>query len=46
MAHNIFNLFRECEKRYDAIVIEKLSSDGEEGAVMNRIYKSCEGKIL
>lgn len=46
IAHNIFNLLRECEKLYDAIVIEKFSSDGEEGAVMNRIYKSCEGKIL
>ncbi len=46
IAHNIFDFLRICEKTYDAILIEKFSDEGEEGAVMNRIYKSCEGKIL
>ncbi len=46
IAHNIFNLLRQCEREYDAILIEKFSDGGVEGAVMNRIYKSCEGKIL
>lgn len=46
IAHNIFDKLRVCEKQYDAILIEKFSDEGEEGAVMNRIYKSCEGKVL
>lgn len=43
IAHNIFDCLRICEKKYDAILIEEFSDEGEEGAVMNRIMKSCEG---
>ena len=46
IAHSVFALLRECEKKYGFILIEKLSDSGEEGSVMNRIIKSCEGKIL
>jgi len=46
IAHNIFDFLRICEKKYDSILIEKFSDTGEEGAVMNRIFKSCEGKNL
>lgn len=46
IAHSVFALLRECEKKYGFILIEKLSDTGEEGSVMNRIIKSCEGKIL
>lgn len=46
IAHNIFDYLRICEKDYDAILIQRFSDSGEEGAVMNRIYKSCEGKFL
>ena len=46
IAHSVFFSLRECEKKYRVILIEKLSDTGEEGSVMNRIIKSCEGKIL
>lgn len=46
IAHSVFGLLRYCEKKYDRILVEKLSDYGEEGAVMNRLLKSCEGNIL
>lgn len=46
IAKNIFGLLRYCEKNYDRIIVEKLSDCGEEGSVMNRLVKSCGGKIL
>lgn len=46
IAHNIFHLLRYYEKKNEAILIEALSETGEEGAVMNRIEKSCDGKYL
>ncbi|MBR1746694.1 MAG: threonylcarbamoyl-AMP synthase [Clostridia bacterium] len=46
IAHNVFSAMRECERQYDVILLQMLSSSGEEGAVMNRILKSCGGKVL
>lgn len=46
IARNVFRILRECEKTYSRIYIEKLSAEGEEGAVMNRLYGSCEGEVL
>lgn len=46
IARNVFAYLRMCEKKYDRILIEKLSDREEEGAVMNRILKSCDGNIL
>lgn len=46
IAANVFRLLRDCEKKYDVILIEKLSDENEEGSVMNRISKSCGGIII
>ena len=46
IAHNVFSALRECEEKYDVILLQMLSERGEEGAVMNRIIKSCGGKVL
>lgn len=46
IAHNVFSALRECEEKYDVILLQMLSEVGEEGAVMNRIVKSCGGKVL
>lgn len=46
IAHNVFSALREAEEKYDVILLQMLKNTGEEGAVMNRIVKSCGGKIL
>ena len=46
IAHNVFSALRENEEKFDVILLQMLSDAGEEGAVMNRIVKSCGGKIL
>lgn len=46
IARNIFRLLRECEKYSDVIIIEGLKEEGLEASVMNRLLKSCGGKIL
>ncbi len=46
IARNVFGMLRECEKKYDFILIEKLADCGEEGAVMNRLTKSTGGKCI
>ena len=46
IAHSVFSALRENEEKYDVILLQMLSESGEEGAVMNRIVKSCGGKVL
>ena len=46
IAHNVFSALRENEEKFDVILLQMLSDAGEEGAVMNRIVKSCGGKVL
>ena len=46
IAHTVFSALRENEEKYDVILLQMLDTSGEEGAVMNRILKSCGGKIL
>lgn len=46
IAHNVFKILRECEHKYDCIMIEKLPDTGICSSVMNRITKSSAGKTL
>ena len=46
IAKNVFRELRNVEKKYDRILIEHLSLTGEEGSVMNRLIKSCDGNFI
>lgn len=46
VAHNVFRILRECEKKYDCILVEKLPESGIYGSIMNRLVKSTAGKIV
>ncbi len=46
IARNIFRLLRENEKNSDVIIIEGLKDEGLEASIMNRLMKSCGGKII
>lgn len=46
IAHNIFGILRECEKKYDVILIEQLPEFDIFYSVMNRLKKSTGGKTL
>lgn len=41
---NIYSALHEAEKLYGYIIVEKLSGDGIEASVMNRVEKACGGK--
>jgi len=43
---NIYGALRVAEKRWDCIIIEKLSGGGIESSVMNRVLKAAGGKIV
>ncbi|HKL73786.1 MAG TPA: L-threonylcarbamoyladenylate synthase [Clostridia bacterium] len=46
VAHNVFRVLRECEKKYDCILIQKLPSTGIYASVMNRLTKSTSDKTV
>ncbi|HOO22917.1 MAG TPA: L-threonylcarbamoyladenylate synthase [Clostridia bacterium] len=46
VAHNVFSILRDCEKKYECILIEKLPDIGIYASVMNRLIKSAEGKTV
>ncbi|NLL55797.1 MAG: threonylcarbamoyl-AMP synthase [Clostridiales bacterium] len=46
IAHNVFRILREAEKKYDCIIIEKLPPKGIYASIMNRLEKSSSGKTV
>lgn len=46
VAHNVFRILRDSEKKYDCILVEKLPETGIYASVMNRLKKSTSGRTI